>query len=419
MQRSIHESSKTIILVLGLLSALIVLSKTQVFTSANPASRFATVESLVDRGTFAIDESVFFRTPDKVLVGEHYFSSKPPILSVIIAGGYWIFTQTMDMTFQEDIFSTAVVLNLFFGFLPHLLLLYVFYQLLVEYFQKPLAHIIAFAGISISYLGILYATGISNLTLSALGIVLLFRWSTGLQKKPHTTLWMLSGLVSGLLATIDLPAAIFCIAFFLYYFKLSPSRTLTLFLPAALIPLGVHFAIQYTTTGSFLPVQLRPELYIYPDSHWIDPGGLDSAAEPKIVYLFHMLFGHHGIFIMFPILFIGFLEMVATMFRKSSPLHVASLLLGIPLILTIINYTFNTYNYGGLCVGFRWLIPIMPVLIFFFGYWCEKHIKPTKNDLIFVAVLLSIGAFHIVMSYTPWQSSLWYYLFYYFGWGSF
>ena len=69
------------------------------FYSANDRSRWATVRSLGDSGTYEIDEVIFADEPigwdsiDKVQhLGEdgryHFYSSKPPLLPTILAGGY-------------------------------------------------------------------------------------------------------------------------------------------------------------------------------------------------------------------------------------------------------------------------------------------------------------------------------------------
>src|SRR5437868_13147617 len=71
----------------------------------NDGSRLATVESLVDRGTFAIDDSIFVRIPtnrapyesvqlretgtlDKLLIGGHFYSDKSPVPAVLLAAAY-------------------------------------------------------------------------------------------------------------------------------------------------------------------------------------------------------------------------------------------------------------------------------------------------------------------------------------------
>src|SRR5262249_41443734 len=79
--------------------------------SWNDGSRLATVESLVERHTFRIDDSLFVKVPppapdrpapyppadpllsargtaDKLLIGGHYYSDKSPRPAVLLAGAY-------------------------------------------------------------------------------------------------------------------------------------------------------------------------------------------------------------------------------------------------------------------------------------------------------------------------------------------
>ncbi len=51
-------------------------------------SRMATVQTLVEQGTFIIDHTEFNRTGDKVFINEHFYSDKTPVLSVAAAGVY-------------------------------------------------------------------------------------------------------------------------------------------------------------------------------------------------------------------------------------------------------------------------------------------------------------------------------------------
>jgi predicted nucleic-acid-binding protein len=53
-------------------------------------SRMATVQTLVEQGTFIIDHTEFNRTGDKVFLNEHFYSDKTPLLSVAAAGAYSI-----------------------------------------------------------------------------------------------------------------------------------------------------------------------------------------------------------------------------------------------------------------------------------------------------------------------------------------
>ena len=46
--------------------------------SFNDRSRMAAIESLVQRGTWVIDESPFSRTVDRIYADGHFYSDKPP-----------------------------------------------------------------------------------------------------------------------------------------------------------------------------------------------------------------------------------------------------------------------------------------------------------------------------------------------------
>lgn len=57
--------------------------------SAHEYSRLGTVESLVERHTFQLDDSTFIDTLDKIYRDGHYYSHQPPLLALIEAPVYW------------------------------------------------------------------------------------------------------------------------------------------------------------------------------------------------------------------------------------------------------------------------------------------------------------------------------------------
>ena len=66
--------------------------------SANDRSRWCTVWSLVERGTYQIDEidkKSGWTTIDKVLHDGHLYSSKPPLQSTAVAGVYWVLKKSV------------------------------------------------------------------------------------------------------------------------------------------------------------------------------------------------------------------------------------------------------------------------------------------------------------------------------------
>ena len=72
---------------------------TKVYThSWQEESRMATVQALVEQGTFIIDHTEFNRTGDKVSVNGHFYSDKTPLLSVAAAGMYSVLHNAFGLT---------------------------------------------------------------------------------------------------------------------------------------------------------------------------------------------------------------------------------------------------------------------------------------------------------------------------------
>lgn len=74
-------------LLLGTFCVLALLTKTDPSASQ---SRLGTIESIVERGTFRLDDSSFINTIDKVHRDGHYYSHQPPLLSALEAPVYWV-----------------------------------------------------------------------------------------------------------------------------------------------------------------------------------------------------------------------------------------------------------------------------------------------------------------------------------------
>lgn len=91
-----RAATLAIVVVFTLVGSLFIHSRAY---SSNDASRLAAIESLVERGTWAIDASPF-ATVDRIKVGEHFYSDKPPILSLAGAGIYSILHNVFGLTLQ-------------------------------------------------------------------------------------------------------------------------------------------------------------------------------------------------------------------------------------------------------------------------------------------------------------------------------
>ncbi|HBB76018.1 MAG TPA: hypothetical protein DC048_16425, partial [Planctomycetaceae bacterium] len=96
------------------------------FLSANDRSRWLTIRSLVERGTFAIDELVVEPGWDTIDAVAHpdatgrlrLYSSKPPLLSVLCAAPYWVVHRVTGWTLGDHPFELGRMLMVLFGLVP-------------------------------------------------------------------------------------------------------------------------------------------------------------------------------------------------------------------------------------------------------------------------------------------------------------
>jgi energy-coupling factor transporter transmembrane protein EcfT len=185
-------------------------------------------------------------------------------------------------------------------------------------------------------------------------------------------LFILAGFFSALTAGFELPAAAF-VALILFVLLLkAPGRTLTLAVPAALVPVAAAILTNYLAIGSIRPaymdfgVQGGP--YDYPGSYWMPneywlsgPTGIDALHEPKSVYLAHLLIGHHGFFLLTPVFIIALFGVLAHLFRRDERARPGLAVLVLLLTGAVVAlYTVKTNNYAGGSQGPRWLFWLIP-----------------------------------------------------------
>ncbi len=380
----------------------------------NPGSRFATVEALVNYGTFKIDDTRYKGrwAVDKVKIGEHYYSSKPPMLPTLTAGVYWLYRVATGNDIVDNEKNVVWFCNLIMGAVPFAFLLIYFYKLLLLFRLSESAVIAGLGVLGFGFFGIGYATELNNHTPAAaaamIGVYYAFR--IGIEHDSTVCDWILSGFFLGLLPTLDIPSAIITCGIAVYLIGTDRRRTLQIFLPIAALPLAANLVLTYLSTGSIVPIYLRGELYHYAGSYWKSPDEFDSIDEPKLIYALHSLIGHHGIYSMTPALIpalfakIRILKNRDHLFRETLAIAGA----GVAMILL---YIFKTTNYGGMCIGFRWLIPVIPLFLIFFAVWVDDRIARKKHRAWIwstVIVTLLIGQFFALEARSKaWRKSVW------------
>lgn len=375
--------------------------------NANTGSRYATIEALVDLGTYYIDDTHYVHTIDKMRVGEHYISSKPPLLPTYGAAVYWVYQKLTGETIADHEGNVVRTVSFFTGLLFHAVFVVYLYRLCLLLFRRRLAILVTLAVGCFGYLGVAYATAINNHSVAAaISIVGMFHTYRAGQGSPGYKDWILAGFWFGIIGAIDLSCLAFLPAAGLYLLLKDWRKAVFGFGLAALPGLLSLAILNYEITGSIKPAYSNSELKDFPDNYFRNHRrGIDALREPKYVYAFNVLLGHHGVFSMTPVFLFGLYE-IGRRIKNRSYLPETLAITGV-LMAAFYFYIFRTRNYGGWCVGMRWLVPFMPLLLLYFGVWFDR-VKLTRLTLVAVAAAFAIGCFHVQDGLTsPFQFSVW------------
>lgn len=383
----------------------------------NSCSRLASAWSLTHAATWHIDvpadgipNPFGHRTVDKVTYQDHDLSTKPPVLPLAMAAAYSAAFHLTgyrldDTTHLKGLVQYLIVL---FAVLPYLLMLLCFLGCL--HLLTPAAWTRVFLLFSLAFatqaLG--FAGEINNHIPGAAALMGFAYGYLGLitdARAPHPLRFFGTGVVGGLVFTLDMPLTIFVALGGLHLAYRFPQKAILWTGLGMALPLLLHFGLMLWTTGSPLPIQMRKSLYLSEGAYWREPGGLDALHEPKGTYAFHMLFGRHGTFLLFPVLLLGLLAPLAAL--RQTPARWRALQWGAGLAFAVLTlyYITRTNNYGGAAYGFRWHLGSVPVLLLMAAPWCGSW--RSRWPWAVATLLLAVSLYSALECWrTPWGSDM-------------
>lgn len=372
-------------------------------------SRLATAYSLVHHGTWRIDEPknpFEAATVDKCMIDGGIYSTKPPMMPLIMTAEYGVMHRIfgIDLAKKEDTRLAVKVMTLTLVATAYLATL-VFFLLMARWFiPSPWGRLAALLSLVFGTQLLGFATHIDNHLPAAGALMPALYLALGLateRLRPAAWRFTLFGLLGGLVFTLDMPITAFVAAAGLWLLWRFPKQAVLWGGTGLLLPLAVHFAVMVTVTGSPMPVQMRPNLYLYENSYWRNPSGVDALNEPKLTYFFHMNFGRFGSFTLFPVLLTGLAGAAWSLFRGNAPLRGIVLAAAAAFTLMTCYYVFSTNNYGGAAYGFRWHIAAMPVLLLMGAPVWNGMRRPWHWALF--AVLVAVSCYSCWECFgTPW-----------------
>ncbi|MCH7908990.1 MAG: hypothetical protein IIB38_05170 [Candidatus Hydrogenedentes bacterium] len=379
-------------------------------------SRLATVYALVHHGTWYIERPIdeppiVFeqRTVDKIRAGEHLLSSKPPVLTLLMAAEYFVLYHGFGFTLDNanDLPIIVYAMTLLCVVFPFGAMLVCFSALLRLLAVRPadrLAYLtaLAFCTPIAGYAAVFnnHVLAASIITVSIYLLMRAIRDATG----DNRFLLFMTGLFAGLVPTLDMPAGIFVVSGVAYLMWARPVQGMAWAVAGLALPILTHFAIMIHVTGSPVPVQMRNALWLYEASYWRNPGGMDALNEPKMRYLFHLTLGRKGLFSLYPVTLFGLVGAVRMLRAEGMRRRIAAGL-GLAAALAFLSfYVLRTNNYGGDSYGCRWLIAALPALMT--AGAISAPVTRRRNVLILFIFAAGVSLLSVVEgSGDPWRAN--------------
>jgi len=237
------------------------------FLSANDRSRWATIRSLGDDGTYAIDHIIFNEKGDRIrgwhtidLVKhraadgqEHYYSSKPTLLTTLLAGEYWIIKSLTGATLGEQPHYVARLMLILTNVLPLLVALVILARLIERFGTTDWGRIFAVACACFATFMTTFAVTLNNHLVAAISLTIAIAVVVPIFCANCQAWWRfaVAGLAFGFMAANELPALSLLVFAALGLAWKSPLRTIAAFAPAALLVAIGAFGTNYLAHGDW------------------------------------------------------------------------------------------------------------------------------------------------------------------------
>jgi hypothetical protein len=365
------------------------------FLSANDRSRWLTIRSLVERGTYEIDEIIAEPNWDSIDVVKHdehgraapapgqghFYSSKPPLLSTILAGEYWLIYHLAGYSLKDHPYGVGRFMLLTIN-VP---LLVVMWTLLARYVERygrtDFGRVFTMAAAVFATLQTTFAVSLNNHLVAAMSAMVLLdavvRIVVEGDLRPRR--FVQAGFFAAFLAANELPAlsiAALAGAGLLWRF---PRPTVLFGVPAALVVAVAALGTNYAAHGTIKPAygQRDPEnnWYVFQyekggriiDSYWSRAdrrSAIDRGEPSPAAYAFHVLVGHHGIFSLTPIWLLTIIGLGRMCRERGSALRPIAAAIALASLVCLVFYLARPQldrNYGGMAAGFRWVFWFVPL----------------------------------------------------------
>ncbi len=235
------------------------------FMSANDRSRWCTVHSLVDYGTFAIDPVIdgkngqWWDTIDKVRHAGpdglmHSYSSKPVLWPTLLAGQYWLIQKATGWTMENDLFNVVRLMLIINNVIGLGLLLWFLGRVAEMVTEDAWARcFVVAAGSLATYLTSFSVTLNNHLPAATLVAMSLWLALMVMRSQVGWFYFFALGLIASSAAYLELPAAGWLAICSVIAFSRAFGKSLGGFVPGVLIVAAGLFGVNYLAHDDWRP----------------------------------------------------------------------------------------------------------------------------------------------------------------------
>jgi hypothetical protein len=358
------------------------------FLSANDRSRWCTVRALVEDdmrvagAPYAIDKVIQQRnwdTIDMVQHDGHLYSSKPPLLSTLMAGIYWPIYRLTGVTLAAHPYAIGRAMLVLLNVVPLVIYFVLLARLIERFGTSDWGRMFVMGAAVFGTFLTTFAVTVNNHVLAAVcATAALYAavrvWFDGERRWRY---FVVAGLFGGLCVVNEFPAAALLALLAVVLLWKAPRPTLWGFAPAVLLVGVAFFGTNWIAHGVLEPAYLHrggaDNWYKYTyerngrqiNSYWNNPDGLDRGEASRAVYAVNVLVGHHGIFSLTPLWLLSLAGMGAWMVRSRDPrlrwLAAAAAAISLACLVFYLGQPLMNRNYGGKTSGLRWMFWLAPL----------------------------------------------------------
>ena len=402
----------SILVFMVVLGMWLVQTKT-IHQSWTESTRLASMQALVEHGTWRIDASPYgHETGDKMLLNGHYYSEKPPLFAGIGSIFYGLLHYGLGATLeiegcQANVICTYYWLTILLVGVPSAIMATLFYRMALSYTKQVtwaaiLTLLLCFGTVVWPY-SLVFNHHLPAGIALFVGFYLLFREDNSLPWPAQ----IIAGGLAGVAVMFDLTSVFMAAALFLIivvYYR----RAVPLFVGAAVIPGLITIWFNYQITGGPLFAYFSPEGYDFPGSPWGDTVGGQNPPDQIWLYAWRSFVGDRGLLGYMPILLLSVFGLVWLIANRHSLVTPSIRTKGL-IVLGGIGAHFlfvltRTNHFGGDAYGWRFFIPIIPILYSFIIFAVPGQLFLSKRWM-FNAIFAILAFGSIFSSYRGVQAT--------------